>query len=309
MQKLDFIENLDVIAKELRSEEVFNIFQSGFNTPNNPYAYNLVTPILFSSKGNFDNLWKDSKYQQILTSLNANKIYSDDNLANMVSGLVATTANQILIRANIVQLFNFHNSLLMSLKLSREVLMSAGVSGDYDKSLNDGILVFQIVNQDDGLRTNQYIKIFTALRDLIDAVDKALGINDHQQEIILLDSGSDTNVGVKTQVETANAIFSIFKEVWDFIVNRKFQSQEKFNKTLVESLTIRKTIQDKVKEGVLTEDEAKEYTHLIKTRTDNLIGMKALPKQIVKESKLVENKNLIEELELIKLLGTSDSDD
>jgi hypothetical protein len=62
----------------------------------------------------------------------------------------------------------------------------------------------------------------------------------------------------------------------------------------------------KVKDGVITEKEGLEYMYMIKTRTDNLIGMKVLPKQIVNETNIVENKKLLAELEGQKLLTGGD---
>jgi hypothetical protein len=56
----------------------------------------------------------------------------------------------------------------------------------------------------------------------------------------------------------------------------------------------------------LTEAEGKEYLHMIKTRTDDLIGMKVLPKQIIMESNQIENKKLLAEFEGTKMLSSGD---
>jgi hypothetical protein len=79
------------------------------------------------------------------------------------------------------------------------------------------------------------------------------------------------------------------------------------NQALLESLTIRTEIQKKdIGEGILTTEEGKEYLHMIKTRTDDLIGMKVLPKQIVIETNQIENKNLLAEFEGMKMLSSGD---
>lgn len=302
MQKLDFITNLSVISKELRSQEIVNIFNTGFNMPKNSYNYDLINPILFATKGNYDLLMKNESYKEILNPLLASTVYDEKKLADMVRRLVMTSANHIVVEADLINFFNFHNSILTTLKLCSKVLMTSSVSYNYHESINDGILVFQIVIDEEGLETGKYIKIFTALQELIETIAKVLGDSDPTQEIILLDSGSDTNVGIKSQVETANAIFLIFKEVWDFITNRKSYKQEKNNKALLDSLSIRGAVKNQVDAGVLTEEEGKQYVHLIKTRTDDLIGMKVLPKQIVMDSRIVENKKILSEYEGLRLL-------
>ena len=62
-------------------------------------------------------------------------------------------------------------------------------------------------------------------------------------------------------------------------------------------------IQKKVDDGIITKEEGLEYTHMVKTRTDDLIGMKVLPKKIVTETNQVENKKLLTEFEGLKLIS------
>jgi len=70
----------------------------------------------------------------------------------------------------------------------------------------------------------------------------------------------------------------------------------------MESLTIRKEILKMKEENVLTDKEAQEYSHMIKTRTDSLIGLKVLPKSLMNINHNVENKNLLNEYKDMKLL-------
>lgn len=46
--------------------------------------------------------------------------------------------------------------------------------------------------------------------------------------------------------------------------------------------------------------------HIVKTRTDDLIGMKVLPKEIVLDANLIENKKLLSDFEGYKMLGPGD---
>jgi hypothetical protein len=45
---------------------------------------------------------------------------------------------------------------------------------------------------------------------------------------------------------------------------------------------------------------------MVKTRTDDLIGMKVLPKKIVTETNQIENKKLLTEFEGLKLISGKD---
>ena len=62
----------------------------------------------------------------------------------------------------------------------------------------------------------------------------------------------------------------------------------------------------KVEDGILTKEEGLEYLHMIKTRTDDLIGMKVMPKKIVIDSNQIENKKLLEDFAGTKLLSSGD---
>ena len=63
-----------------------------------------------------------------------------------------------------------------------------------------------------------YGKILKLLGDLIqilqDVYDKE---STDKPSVVLLDSGSDSNVGIKSSVQIATSLFQIFKEVWDWV--------------------------------------------------------------------------------------------
>lgn len=306
MQKIDFVKNLETIVEKLQSATILSLFKGGFGNPGQAYPYNQINPLLFLSKSNYDQIKNDAKYSAILASLGAQHIYEESNLAVLTTYLVPQNATGIITRQNAVALFNFHNTLVSTLTLSKEVLISRELNNDFQTSIDSGVIVFQIIIEKEGLETEKYIKIFFAFQELIETVSKIVGETDQKPEIILLDSGSDTNVGIKSGVETAKSLFLIFKEIWDFVTNFRHYKQNQKGKALLESLSIRAEILKKVEEQVITEAEGLEYTHMIKTRTDDLIGMKVLPKQIVLESNSIDNKKLLTEFEGLKMLTGAD---
>jgi hypothetical protein len=303
MQKLDFVKNIEIIVEKLKTNEIVNAFNSGFSQPGTNYSYQQITPLLFLSKSNFDQLYTDPKFIEILDELNAPEVYSEKNLSHLTTILRSTTAQNIIAASNAIALFNFHNTILSTYKLTKAVLLNETISNNFENNLENGVVIFQIVIDEEGLETEKYIKILSALEELTEILNKIYGEETEKSEIILLDSGSDTNLGIKTGIETAKSLFLIFKEIWDFATNFKHYKAAQKNKTLLDSLSIRAEIKLKVEQGVLTKDEGLEYSHIVKTRTDDLIALKVLPKQILMEQNFVENKKLLKEFEGMKLLG------
>lgn len=306
MQKIDFVKNLETIVEKLKSVEILLQFNSGFKQPGQAYNYERINPLLFLSKSNYDQIKDDVRYSEILTTLNAQNIYAEANLSHLTTILRAVSAANIIGASNAIELYNFHNTVIKTSSLSKNILQSQSITESLINEVDNGVVIFQILIEGEGLETEQYIKIFTAINELIATISKIVNEQEQKSEIILLDSGSDSNVGVKSGIETAKSLFLIFKEVWDFITNFQFYKQKQKNQALLDSLTIRTEIQRKVDEGILTIEEGKEYLHMIKTRTDDLIGMKVLPKQIVIESNQIENKKLLAQFEGMKMLSSGD---
>ena len=304
MQKIDFVKNLETIVEKLESKEIVKQFQTGFAQPGQNFNYASINPLLFLSKSNYDQIKNEAQYSEILTTLNAQDIYVENNLSHLTTIFKIAQASHILTQANAVALYNFHKTLIQTSSLSKNILQSQSITESLINEVDNGVVVFQVLIEGEGLVTSQYIKIFTAINELIETISKIFNEQEQKSEIILLDSGSDSNVGVKSGIETAKSLFLIFKEVWDFVTNFQFYKQKQKNQALLESLTIRTEIHKKVDEGVLTIEEGKEYLHMIKTRTDDLIGMKVLPKQIVIESNYIENKKLLAEFEGMKMLSS-----
>ena len=306
MQKIDFIKNLEIIVEKLKSQEIVSQFKAGFSQPGQNFNYESINPLLFLSKSNYDQIKNETQFEGILTTLNAQEIYTETNLSYLTTILRLGPAHNIMTQANAVALYNFHNTVSRTSNLSKNILQSKSITDTLINEVDNGVVVFQILIEGEGLETSQYIKIFTAINELIETISKIVNEQEQKSEIIFLDSGSESNIGVKSGIETAKSLFLIFKEVWDFVTNFQFYKQKQKNQALLESLTIRTEIQQKVDEGILTIEEGKEYLHMIKTRTDDLIGMKVLPKQIVIESNKIENKKLLVEFEGMKMLSSGD---
>ena len=145
MQKIDFVKNLEVIVERLKSKEILDHFQKGFLNPSKGYQYNQINPLLFLSKSNYDYIKADIKYSEILKSLNGDAVYSEQNLSILTVVLQQNSANQIIQNQNTLAFFNFHNSLVSTLELVKNVLISDSLNLSLDNSLNNGVVIFQIL--------------------------------------------------------------------------------------------------------------------------------------------------------------------
>ncbi len=306
MQKLDFVKNLEIIIDNLKSVEILSHFESGFSIPNQNYKYDNIIPLLFSSKSNYEKIKHEDGLYQILEYFKSEELYSEQNLTYLAQTLSSFAADGIYKRAKSLELYNFHNTLVNTYNLSKDILLNDLLNESYEESLDEGVNIFQVVIDEEALETYKYIKILTCLTELVDVINIIKKDEDSKSKIILLDSGSDTNIGLKTGIETAKSLFLIFKEVWDFATNYRQYRNSQDNKALMESLTIRAEILKKVEEGVISDSEGIEYIHKVKTRTDDLIGMKVLPKQIVIENNKIENKKLLKEIEGVRLLSNGE---
>ncbi|AYB29335.1 hypothetical protein [Chryseolinea soli] len=306
MQKLDFVNGLLDIANELESKSLVEKFDSSFAKPGVAFDFGQLVPILFRSKSNYDRLKQNSRYSAMLMLLSADEIFSEKNLHLLTVHLRSQLAKDILIFPAVINLYNFHKSLLSTLQLSKEMLISDEILRESRGDINDGVIIFRIAIEGEGLEPEKYINILTALQELIAIVEKILSEEQNKTEVILFDSGSDTNLGVKTGIETAKSLFMIFKEIWDFIISNRHYRFEQNSKTLLNSLVIRTEIDKKIKEGVITEDEGKQYMHIIKTRADSLIGLKVLPKKIIDEKNVHENAKLLAEYENLRMIQGRD---
>jgi hypothetical protein len=294
MQKIEFLTNLEEIIDRLKSKMIVDLFNVGFSNPGTAFDYGKIKPLLFQSKSQFDQIMKDDKLNLFLKRIVGINIYEENNLSNLTSILIPSHIANILNHEISAKFFSFHNSLLDLLNIAKSLLSNDIISRSHEENLNNGILIFEIKIESNGLSTSSYIKILSALGDIVKTLEKVHKLDEEDPSIVLLDSGSDTNVGLETKVEIAKSIFQIFKEIWDFITSFRFYKSKQRNQALLDSLSVRKEILKAVEEGTISETEGKEYVHIIKSRTDELIGMKVLPR-VLMINQQVDNTKMLDE--------------
>ena len=302
MQKLDFVQKIEIISAELQSPMIMMKFNEAMSNQGQIHDFSPINELLFTSKARFDDLSRDEGFMGILKSLGADSIYSSKYLSELSRVMIhGRQISQLFLHPQCLRFLTFHNSLILITKAT-EILKDNVLSGSYDEQLNNGIIIFQISIKEYGLKPAIYIKILELLQELIDTLDRVFKQENNETKIILLDSGSDSNIGFQTGIQTAQSLFQIFKEAWDFIVNRRYYDNSQQNKAFLEELTCLNAIRENVKSGVLTEEDGLRYSHVFKSRIDALLKLGVLPKQIANENRYVENKVLLSDFQNSRLL-------
>jgi hypothetical protein len=180
MQKIDFVSTLEEMVEKLFSNEIVSVIRAGFDKPGSDYEYSKVIPLLFSSKSNYDQIKNESRYLQVINSFGAENLYSETTLTYLSNVFRGNRATSIIQIAPALHLYLFHNSLLKTLELSKNLLFNK----DLRNEINNGVLILQIIIEGEGLETEKYIKIFSALEILITTISKIVSEGEIKSEII-----------------------------------------------------------------------------------------------------------------------------
>lgn len=306
MQKLDFTENLKQLTVTLKSSEIIDFIDkipvgTAINT-------NSLTPIIIESKSNYDKIASEDKKMEILKTLNSENIYSESNIGALLNSIVGLTIQnqqkvQLFLKPNVLIFYSFHFSLLNALKLSENVLFKNNLAN----IINEDTVIFRILS-DDEMEISRYAKILNLLNDLIDIIQKVNADSEIEPTITLLDSGSDTNLGIKTTVETAKSLFQIFKEVWDWVLNRKFYNSKLRNAGLLDNLNVLVAIKGALDGGAIDENTAKIYRETVIRRTEDLLELNVIPKALIETNTQESTRKLLTEYSEVKLLENGNKD-
>ncbi|WP_116108156.1 hypothetical protein [Lewinella sp. IMCC34191] len=300
MQRLEYFEDVDIAVEQLRSKDIVKQFEQRFSSSN---TANFVTilPLLLESKSNFDRLVESDRFKKIFTVQGFLELYQSKNLSEITNLLITNSQIHQLIKYPIVLDLYFLHKNLLNAQRTKSILLPTEVESEPGENINDGIIIFTVVNEDN-ITLEELFKIVKNLNELFIKLSNLVGGEISEPEIVLLDSGSDINLGIQDKAETAKSLFHIFKEIWEFFRDRKAYNENKDFDRLMKSLSYRELIKEKLDNGVITSDEAKEYDHYLKTRTEKLIGLNVLPREIVSEEKLQSNRSILIEQNPVKMI-------
>lgn len=304
MQKLDYTESINDLKEKLKSQSIIEFIDK---VPIDGHVNtNGLTPLIIESKSNFDKIDETSNEFEIIKALDGQVLYEQGYIGKLINQTLHATISKhqkvhLFTNSSLIEFYNFHFSLLQSSKLANLILFE---NEKLARLESDEIIVFRILVGEGVLELSSYGKILKLLEDLIhilqDVYDKE---SKDKPSVVLLDSGSDSNVGVKSSVQIATSLFQIFKEVWDWVLNRKFYKSKLRNDAMLENLNVFNAIKESEDSGAIDADTAKKYRETILRRTEDLLELQVLPKELIESKTEISSQKVLSEYSEIKMLG------
>lgn len=266
----------------LLSEKICSNFEQATQT-NTTFDGTTLTAILVESKSNYDRFSNNEIYKELFLYLKSDSIYSTQSISNLINETMSRKATfDIFYNSRFSTFYTFHKSLQLISKLNTEIYFNS-IDLSQNDNLASGYIVFEMLSEEQGQTIDYYSKVLNALREILDALSKILDPKT-QSKIVLLDSGSGTNIGIQTGVAVAQSLFQIFKEVWDWVINHKHYKNKTELQSLLDNLDAIKKVQEHENYGTLSQDEAQLITHTLKSRIPTLIGLNTVPKTLTQEN-------------------------
>jgi hypothetical protein len=288
MQKITLKEKVLEFILTLKSEKIAKSIKwlkkgkvNGTNNNENQKSFNEKLDILIqdiiNSKSNYDNaIQSNPELKEISASINADS-YKSENISRLISELskqTLQTRNSIYSIDSVVEFLVFQESLINLNAVTSNTIK--------ETQEEESVIIFTLISENNP-NINLIVEVLKKLQELIDIIEL---IYEEEQEntIYLLDKGSNTNIGVETGIKTAKSLFQIFKEVWDWMVNRKYYKQKLRNAAFLDNLDVINKIEESKNNGALSEEDAKRYKELITKKTDELLSLNTVPRQLLLET-------------------------
>jgi hypothetical protein len=310
MQKIKIKENTNIFVAEMLSLTIvynLNELQRGFRAGSdlekkwNALKFQTIQEIV-KSKSNFDNLIQTTEELKIISDAIDTEVYTPENLAEVISILSNTTwqgKHSLFTQIRIIDFYNYHKGLI-----STESVVNSVILEDLNR---DDIVLFTIVC-DSNPTTQVIITALTTLQELIDLIEEIYN-EERTNTVYILDKGSNSNLGIETGVKTAGSIFQIFKEVWEWIVNRKFYKEKLKNAAFVDELSIIRTIAEMKEEGSLNHEEALRYKTVIIRKVDELLNIDTVPRELLLKEGNKNDSLILKDYNEIRLLNQGNEDE
>ncbi len=309
MQKLDFTKAIDVVRNKLKTDSLLKIFNESLKTNVANYDGRDLTSLIMESKSNYDRIIEQSDANKIIETFGGIPLYDSKYISDLLNNFLSKSNTYVIYyNKTVFDFYSFHQALNKIFYASQKLFFEEK-ENNYIDNYENGIIIFELFS-DSNLDINLYSKIFNLLNELMNAISK--GHNPKAQYepavITLLDSGSNTNIGIKTTAEVARSLFLAFKEIWDWLINRKHYKSRIENQSLLENLDVLEKIREYEQKSIINGDEAKTLVHTIKTRINDLLDLNVVPKVVAEQEIEISKTDLLLEYKEIKQLKAKNND-
>lgn len=320
MQRLVLRENLKHIIEKLKTERILTFFR--LNTIDQKQANNLSS-LIIQSKSAYDNM--GDEYLDILDIYGIKRVYELDNyqhLSDSVHRIKAGNPNNVMnimtYKSNtyIVDLYVLHSSLFNSFQAIDKLLIPQNnifnhnsVQVNYENAEKEGILILQIVNNSH-ITLNDLNKTINSISEFLGLIIEVLtklfpNLIISQPSVILIDSGSDTNVWIKITdnfLDKANDwnvmkyISDAISTVWKDYKNKKIHVIDVKQKVSDgENNIIRDNIKliEEIKNSTLDEKEKLLLSNKVFNKTINVIDNGVLSRKDVNTETVKSSRDIL----------------
>lgn len=288
MQRLDLIQTLERVSRELLTPEIISLCKPEFmkvGTGNAVWNSSKLLPLLITSKSQYDSLMLETNSREVLTALGADAVYSTTAFADVVRQVSAATTTHDLFFKKFSQVYAFHSALETQLQMAKRLLVNDAELLE-ESPATHGVLLFHLTDHNN-LTTFTLSKIVALIGDLVQLIAALTSpsVESSPPTVVLLDSGSSATIGLKTSVETAKTVSELFREMWQWWIYRKHFDNKVTMESVATNLSILKTIKEAENANILTPEKAKEYATLIQRKTDDLLDLDVLPRELAFDAK------------------------
>lgn len=302
MQKLELRNILHEAVADLGSKKILDHFESGQVDPN------LFLKNAIDSKAAFDRYSNENRVYELFVRLQIHKVYSTDFFSKMITFISSTQGKKnsradLLTNHFVSQFVVQHKVLVSTFDIVDQLLLGEADFFDSERNFNitqaqeNGNVLLQIIDEEKVSLKKIGIIIFH-LEKLVESIymvfEKIEKENFEEPAVIsMIDSGSDINLSIKVPKKAANLIAQVFKQFWDLLVNRK---SLRFNQKLndVEStITIMAKIKEAEETGIIEPEMAEILRRGIRNNIQAIIEKNTLTKEIVLDTQMLSNRELL----------------
>jgi len=299
MQKLEIKENFSKLFLALFTTEILEIINSIRKENLQQGTYNELkanlTKWVIESKSNFDNTIKDNKKLQLITSFFNVEIYFAENLTKLIAAISSfpyANRDRLYSTRIFLDFHTFHKTVLNMYEITNSIITESQEA--------ENVIMFTIVSKEFP-KIDLIIEVLEIIKNLISSIEDIYNEKtDHR--IYLLDTGSNTNIGVESGTTVVKVLFDIFKEIWIWMINRKHYKQKLKNTEFLNDLIVIEKIHEMVKSGVLTEEDGARFKEEFIRDVNSLLSNNTVPRKLLLEENTQSNQQSLLDYNEIRLL-------
>jgi hypothetical protein len=283
MRKTEFVKGLSTIASALKATELVDrmapLLNLKANQPIGSEAKTSFAALIFESQTNFQRLLQDDDTSAILRSLNLARLYSSENLGELMTLYrnATSTASIASVAASFAifcRFYEFFRWLLTFREASSSLLNWEHIDPIL---VTDKVLELELFDFDGGgIEIIRIQDLFSALEDLRIQVSLILQLPESRLRLSYIESGSNITIDVKGLGELVDSISNLIGQGYALIANRKFNKLDRRNSSIAGQLTLIDRVSQMVTDKSITPEEGELFKQKLLNDTQRLFESGAM---------------------------------